>query len=102
MKCQCCGESFAQMRDGYDDIPYGARYERVSTHTVCPFCGAQETEEEYLCAQCGEEVCESDMSDGFCRFCAQDLEQTLEWMCSMLTPAQREWMRMHPEWVEMG
>ena len=101
MKCQRCGETFTQMQDGYDEVPYGSRHERVCTHARCPYCGAEETEEDYICVQCGEEVCGSDISDGFCRFCAEELEQTLDWIRSMLTPAQQKWMRMHPEWTEV-
>ena len=104
MICRMCGERFAQERtkDGYDAYPYGERYERICTHGVCPVCGADDFEREAVCLQCGEEVNEADVSDGFCRFCTEELEQTLDWICSMLTPAQRRWIHEHPDWTLRG
>lgn len=104
MKCRVCGECFedAQTRRGYDEYPYGESYVSVCTHGLCPVCGADDLAEEYVCAQCGEETVETEMTDGFCRFCAEELEQTLDWICSMLSPAQMRWMREHPEWIERG
>lgn len=104
MRCQKCGERFAEFRtaNGYDEYPWGETYEQVCTHGVCPICGADELEQETVCAQCGCEVARADMKDGFCRFCSEELEQTLEWICSMLTPAQQNWMLEHPEWVTRG
>ena len=104
MICNVCGEQFAdsQIRRGYDDYPYGERLVTVCTHGVCPVCGSDDLRDECVCAQCGEEVLETDMNDGFCRYCAEETEQTLDWMCSMLSPAQRRWIMEHPEWIERG
>ncbi len=104
MMCRVCSQRFEDTRIKriYDEYPYGDGYEAVCTNGVCPCCGSEEIVEEARCLQCGEDVSDADLVNGFCRFCAEELEQTLDWIVSMLTPAQRRWMADHPEWVERG
>ena len=104
MMCKVCGERFLEtdVSRGYEEYPYGEAQVRACIHSCCPSCGSQELCEEGVCVQCGEEVNEADMVNGFCRFCAEELEQTLEWILSMLTPAQIRWIAAHPEWIERG
>ncbi len=103
MMCKVCGESFEDtaIRRGYDEYPYGEESVWQCTHGACPACGAQDFAEEQVCVQCGESVSE-DLTNGFCRYCKEELEQTLEWICGMLTPAQMRWMSEHPDWIERG
>jgi len=99
MICRVCGGRIAD-RDvlgGYDEHPYGNGFAVECTHAVCPECGSDELSEEQCCVECGEEVAVGDLTGGFCRYCMEEMEQTLEWIRSMLSPAQRRWMAEHPE-----
>lgn len=104
MRCRECGEQIAdrEVRSGYDVYPYGEGSACACTHAVCPVCGSDDLAEECACAQCGEEVSQAELKNGFCRFCEEELSQTLEWIRSMLTPMQLRWMREHPEWSEQS
>ncbi len=102
MMCRVCGCCFSgsEVKKGYDEYPYGEGYIPVCTHAFCPECGADEWCEEDCCVQCGEEMPESELANGFCRFCLEELEQTADWIRSMLSPAQKRWFAEHPEWIE--
>ena len=102
MFCHVCQEHFDEheMKAGYDRYPYGDREEEVCTHGVCPICGADDLSREAICVQCGEEDINGTLRDGFCHYCHEELEQTLDWIVSMLSPAQCRFLADHPEWIE--
>ena len=99
MICRVCGcrAADSDLVGGYDEYPYGEGVVRECTHAVCPECGADDLSEEQCCIECGEEVASEDLADGFCRFCMEELGQTVEWLRSMLSPAQRRWIAEHSD-----
>ena len=45
-------------------------------HVDCPFCGAENFEENiFLCAKCGGEICGICSVGAFCEYCANEIDE---------------------------
>ena len=102
MMCRSCGEKFdaADLLTAKEYVPYGEGVTTRMTQLLCPECGSDEVVRDMTCAQCGEQFPDSDIEHGLCRFCTAELHDTMEWVRSMLSSAQRAWVAEHPEWAE--
>lgn len=102
MMCRQCGGRFerSELSVTHDLHPYGDGVVEEMMQVVCPDCGADELYEEHGCAQCGEEWSSSELEDGLCRLCIEELLETLDWAWTMLSPAQKRWAAEHTAWME--
>ncbi len=102
MICRECHTPF-DADDGDDRmerLPYGEGYALYCAGVACPHCGSEQVEEERECSHCEQECSQDELEDGLCRLCVEETIESLRWLWSSLTPAQRVWASEHTEWMD--
>lgn len=102
MMCRVCRGRFepGELGTVCDTYPYGDGVCEQVTTVVCPDCGSDEIVEMHCCAECNGEFDETELRDGLCRVCEEELLQTLDWAWAMLTPAQKVWATANTAWMD--
>lgn len=92
--CKDCGERFNNPATRAEYRGEGA-YEYYG---CCPSCESENYEETAICAECGKEVGESELTEGLCADCEKAVQDKVTSLFRSLTPAQRNYLT-DSEWL---